>query len=63
MYAIRSYYDSKRARAVVRWADALGEATGRSMKVRLVKGAYWDSEIKWTQELGLPDYPVRNNFV
>ncbi|WP_245647658.1 L-glutamate gamma-semialdehyde dehydrogenase [Novosphingobium lentum] len=54
--AVQAY--SRRARAVCRWADALGEATGRTMKVRLVKGAYWDSEIKATQEQGLPDYPL-----
>lgn len=48
----------KRARAVVDWAQALGAATGRRLMVRLVKGAYWDSEIKRTQEAGLPDYPL-----
>ncbi|MET0269643.1 MAG: proline dehydrogenase family protein, partial [Sphingomonas sp.] len=48
----------KRARAVIGWADALGAATGRRMTVRLVKGAYWDSEIKRTQEAGLDDYPL-----
>jgi len=30
----------------------------RRLMVRLVKGAYWDSEIKWSQERGLPGYPV-----
>ena len=54
--AIQAY--SKRARPVVAWADALGRDTGRIMQVRLVKGAYWDSEIKWAQERGLSDYPV-----
>ncbi|WP_338468502.1 L-glutamate gamma-semialdehyde dehydrogenase [Novosphingobium sp. ZN18A2] len=54
--AVQAY--SKRARAVIRWADALGEATGRQMKLRLVKGAYWDSEIKWAQEQGLDNYPL-----
>ncbi len=49
---------SKRAPAVIQWADALGRATGRRMTVRLVKGAYWDSEIKRTQETGLSDYPL-----
>ncbi|TRW17872.1 bifunctional proline dehydrogenase/L-glutamate gamma-semialdehyde dehydrogenase PutA [Glacieibacterium frigidum] len=48
----------KRARAVVDWAQALGAGTGRRLMVRLVKGAYWDSEIKRTQEAGLPDYPL-----
>ncbi|WP_310497941.1 L-glutamate gamma-semialdehyde dehydrogenase [Sandarakinorhabdus sp.] len=54
--AVQGY--GKRARAVIAWADALGAATGRKMTVRLVKGAYWDSEIKRTQELGLSDYPL-----
>ncbi len=49
---------SKRAPAVIQWADALGRDTGRRMTVRLVKGAYWDSEIKRTQEAGLSDYPL-----
>lgn len=54
--AIQAY--SKRARPVIAWADALGRETGRIMQVRLVKGAYWDSEIKWAQERGLTDYPL-----
>ena len=48
----------KRARAVVDWAQALGAGTNRRLMVRLVKGAYWDSEIKRTQESGLDDYPL-----
>ena len=48
----------KRARAVIDWAQALGQQTGRRLMVRLVKGAYWDSEIKRTQEGGLTDYPL-----
>ncbi len=54
--AVQAY--SKRARPVLAWADALGQDTGRIMQVRLVKGAYWDSEIKWAQERGLSDYPL-----
>ena len=54
--AVQAY--GKRARAVIGWADALGQDTGRRMNVRLVKGAYWDSEIKRTQEAGLSDYPL-----
>jgi RHH-type transcriptional regulator, proline utilization regulon repressor / proline dehydrogenase / delta 1-pyrroline-5-carboxylate dehydrogenase len=54
--AVQAY--SKRARPVIAWADALGRETGRIMQVRLVKGAYWDSEIKWAQERGLSDYPL-----
>ena len=54
--AIQAY--SKRARPVVAWADDLGRRTGRRIAARLVKGAYWDSEIKRTQEAGLTDYPL-----
>lgn len=54
--AVQAY--SKRARPVLAWADAMGKDTGRIMQVRLVKGAYWDSEIKWAQERGLADYPL-----
>ena len=48
----------KRASAVIGWAQELGAATGRRLMVRLVKGAYWDSEIKRTQEAGLAGYPL-----
>lgn len=54
--AIQAY--SKRAPAVIRWADELGGETGRRIAARLVKGAYWDAEIKRTQEWGLSDYPL-----
>ena len=54
--AIQAY--GKRARPTIAWADALGAQTGRRIAVRLVKGAYWDSEIKRTQEQGLADYPL-----
>ncbi|HLZ84488.1 MAG TPA: bifunctional proline dehydrogenase/L-glutamate gamma-semialdehyde dehydrogenase PutA [Caulobacteraceae bacterium] len=54
--AVQAY--QRRAPAVIAWAQALAEATGRRLMVRLVKGAYWDSEIKRAQERGLPDYPV-----
>jgi RHH-type transcriptional regulator, proline utilization regulon repressor / proline dehydrogenase / delta 1-pyrroline-5-carboxylate dehydrogenase len=54
--AVQAY--SKRARPVVAWANALGQDTGRIVQVRLVKGAYWDSEIKWAQERGLSDFPL-----
>ena len=50
--AVQAY--GKRARPVIAWADELG----RPMNVRLVKGAYWDSEIKRTQVEGLADYPL-----
>ncbi len=54
--AVQAY--SKRATAVLDWAQALGAETGRTLRVRLVKGAYWDSEIKRTQVEGLVDYPL-----
>lgn len=54
--AVQAY--SKRARSVLAWADSLGSETGRMMQVRLVKGAYWDSEIKWAQERGHSDFPL-----
>jgi RHH-type proline utilization regulon transcriptional repressor/proline dehydrogenase/delta 1-pyrroline-5-carboxylate dehydrogenase len=54
--AIQAY--QKRASAVISWVGALAERLDRRMMVRLVKGAYWDTEIKRAQERGLPDYPV-----
>ncbi len=48
----------KRASAVIDWLHALAETHDRKIMVRLVKGAYWDSEIKRAQVEGLPDYPV-----
>jgi RHH-type proline utilization regulon transcriptional repressor/proline dehydrogenase/delta 1-pyrroline-5-carboxylate dehydrogenase len=48
----------KRAIPVLRWLRRLAQAQGKPIPVRLVKGAYWDSEIKWAQERGLADYPV-----
>ena len=54
--AVQAY--SKRALPLIDWLAALAEATGRRIPVRLVKGAYWDSEIKWAQEAGLAGYPV-----
>ena len=48
----------KRAPAVLDWLHTLAAALDRRIMVRLVKGAYWDSEIKHAQELGLRDFPV-----
>ena len=48
----------KRAPAVLDWLHALAESLDRRLMLRLVKGAYWDREIKRTQVLGLPDFPV-----
>ncbi|UAA38115.1 bifunctional proline dehydrogenase/L-glutamate gamma-semialdehyde dehydrogenase PutA [Paraneptunicella aestuarii] len=49
---------SKRALPVLMWVTQLAKEQGDLIPIRLVKGAYWDSEIKWTQEKGLPSYPV-----
>jgi len=54
--AVQAY--QKRAPHVLRWLESLARAAGRHIPVRLVKGAYWDSEIKRAQELGLDGYPV-----
>src|SRR5205814_3722848 len=54
--AIQAY--QKRAEAVIDYIDELARALNRRMMVRLVKGAYWDTEIKRAQERGLDDYPV-----
>jgi RHH-type proline utilization regulon transcriptional repressor/proline dehydrogenase/delta 1-pyrroline-5-carboxylate dehydrogenase len=48
----------KRAMAAVDWIAALGRRTGHRIPTRLVKGAYWDSEIKLAQVQGFADYPV-----
>jgi len=54
--AVQAY--QKRALPVVVWVEDLARRTGRRLMVRLVKGAYWDSEIKRGQERGLDGYPV-----
>ncbi|OAI30824.1 bifunctional proline dehydrogenase/L-glutamate gamma-semialdehyde dehydrogenase [Methylosinus sp. R-45379] len=54
--AIQAY--QKRAAAVIDHIEALAQAHDRRFMVRLVKGAYWDTEIKRAQERGLADYPV-----
>jgi len=54
--AVQAY--QKRALPVIEWLADLARRSGRRLMVRLVKGAYWDSEIKRTQELGLDGYPV-----
>jgi RHH-type proline utilization regulon transcriptional repressor/proline dehydrogenase/delta 1-pyrroline-5-carboxylate dehydrogenase len=48
----------KRGLAVIHELAALASATRRRIMVRLVKGAYWDTEIKAAQVAGMPDYPV-----
>jgi len=54
--AVQAY--SKRALDLIEWVAALARSSGRRMTARLVKGAYWDSEIKRAQERGLGGYPV-----
>ena len=48
----------KRAGAVIDWLYALANSLDRQIMVRLVKGAYWDTEIKRAQVEGLNDFPV-----
>ncbi|MFT4519453.1 MAG: RHH-type proline utilization regulon transcriptional repressor/proline dehydrogenase [Halioglobus sp.] len=48
----------KRAMYVIDWIHELAQKLDRHIMVRLVKGAYWDSEIKTAQEQGLSDFPV-----
>lgn len=48
----------RRALAVIEHIIALSRKYDRKLMVRLVKGAYWDSEIKRAQEMGLESYPV-----
>ena len=54
--AVQAY--QKRALAVIEWLADLARCSGRRLMIRLVKGAYWDSEIKRAQERGLDGYPV-----
>jgi RHH-type proline utilization regulon transcriptional repressor/proline dehydrogenase/delta 1-pyrroline-5-carboxylate dehydrogenase len=54
--ALQAY--SKRAVPLVDWTIELARKHQRKLMVRLVKGAYWDSEIKVAQVAGLEDYPV-----
>ncbi len=54
--AVQAY--QKRAEAVIGWLDEIAGALRRRLMVRLVKGAYWDTEVKRAQERGLAGYPV-----
>ncbi|RUQ89787.1 bifunctional proline dehydrogenase/L-glutamate gamma-semialdehyde dehydrogenase PutA [Legionella septentrionalis] len=54
--AVQSY--QKRAFYLLDWVADMARKKKRRMMVRLIKGAYWDSEIKKSQAQGLPDYPV-----
>ena len=55
-FVVQAY--GKRATAVIDHLADLGRRSGRRLMIRLVKGAYWDSEIKRAQEAGLPEFPV-----
>ena len=54
--AVQAY--GRRAGAVIDWLHALAVALDRRIMVRLVKGAYWDAEVKRAQVLGLHSFPV-----
>jgi RHH-type proline utilization regulon transcriptional repressor/proline dehydrogenase/delta 1-pyrroline-5-carboxylate dehydrogenase len=54
--AVQTYL--RTASDVLKFLTASAETVGRKIPVRLVKGAYWDTEIKHSQELGLESYPV-----
>ncbi len=48
----------KRVLPLIDWLNSTATSFGRRIMVRLVKGAYWDAEIKRAQVMGLPGYPV-----
>ncbi len=54
--ALQAY--QKRALPLCDWVAELARKYGRQLFVRLVKGAYWDSEIKVSQVGGYSDYPI-----
>jgi RHH-type proline utilization regulon transcriptional repressor/proline dehydrogenase/delta 1-pyrroline-5-carboxylate dehydrogenase len=54
--AVQGY--QKRASAVISYVDELARRLNRRLMVRLVKGAYWDTEVKRAQERGLDGFPV-----
>ena len=54
--AVQAY--QKRAAPLIGWVADAAESLNRRLMVRLVKGAYWDTEVKRAQERGLPGYPV-----
>ncbi|MFT2091032.1 bifunctional proline dehydrogenase/L-glutamate gamma-semialdehyde dehydrogenase PutA [Paraglaciecola sp. 2405UD69-4] len=55
-FVLQAY--QKRALYVVDWLVELAKLTERKLMVRLVKGAYWDAEIKHAQEMGFDEFPV-----
>jgi RHH-type transcriptional regulator, proline utilization regulon repressor / proline dehydrogenase / delta 1-pyrroline-5-carboxylate dehydrogenase len=54
--AVQAY--GRRAKPALEWLAALAQRTQRVFPVRLVKGAYWDTEIKRAQEAGFESFPV-----
>ena len=54
--AVQAY--GRRAKPALEWLSALAGRTERILPVRLVKGAYWDTEIKRAQEAGYDSFPV-----
>ena len=54
--AVQAY--GKRAKPTLEWLAKLAGDSGRKLPVRLVKGAYWDTEIKRSQEAGFSAYPL-----
>ncbi|QDX25621.1 trifunctional transcriptional regulator/proline dehydrogenase/L-glutamate gamma-semialdehyde dehydrogenase [Sphingomonas suaedae] len=55
-FVVQAY--GKRCPFVIDWIVDLAQRAGRRIMVRLVKGAYWDAEIKRAQVDGLADFPV-----
>ncbi|WP_375460858.1 bifunctional proline dehydrogenase/L-glutamate gamma-semialdehyde dehydrogenase PutA [uncultured Enterovirga sp.] len=55
-FVVQAY--GRRARPVIDWLADLGRRSGHRLMVRLVKGAYWDSEIKLAQQGGFDGFPV-----
>ncbi|APR53846.1 trifunctional transcriptional regulator/proline dehydrogenase/L-glutamate gamma-semialdehyde dehydrogenase [Sphingomonas koreensis] len=55
-FVVQAY--GKRCPFVIDWIVDLAQRADRRIMVRLVKGAYWDAEIKRAQVDGLPDFPV-----
>ncbi|MBE9591504.1 bifunctional proline dehydrogenase/L-glutamate gamma-semialdehyde dehydrogenase PutA [Moraxella sp. K127] len=55
-FVVQAY--QKRCPFVIDYLIDLARRNGQKLMIRLVKGAYWDSEIKWAQVDGMDGYPV-----
>ncbi len=55
-FVVQAY--QRRALPLLDWLKVQADILGAPLMIRLVKGAYWDSEIKRAQEMGLESYPV-----